>query len=95
MLATVQGCLSLNHNALDITIHSPVQGLVLLVVLVQDFDVDVGSCAEHVVRLVFPADAVEGAADKVRPLVRLRLGRCRPSVALPLHLQSNGIQAEA
>lgn len=54
--------------------HLPVQGLVLLVVLVQDLDVDVRSRAEHVVRLVFPADAVQGATDEVRPLVRLRRG---------------------
>lgn len=46
----------------------------MLVVLVQDLNVDVRSRAEHVVRLVFPANAVEGAADEVRPLMGLRGG---------------------
>ena len=63
--------------------------------LVQDLDVDVRSRAEHVMRLMLTADAVEGAADEVRPLVRLRRGGCRPSVALPLRFECNGIKAAA
>lgn len=75
--------------------YLPVQGLVLLVVLVQDFDVDVRSRAKHVVRLVFPADAVQGAADEVRPLVRLRRRGCRPSVALSSRVEINRIKPAA
>lgn len=54
----------------------------MLVVLAQDLHVHVGDGAKHVVRLVLAADAVEGAADEVGPLVWLRLGRDRTPVAL-------------
>lgn len=54
----------------------------LLAVLVQNLHVHVGNSPKHVVRLVLPADAVERAADEVGPLVRLRLWRSGPSVAL-------------
>ena len=48
----------------------------------QQFHVDVRGGAKHVVRLVLSADAVERAADEVRPLVRFRRV-CRAPVDLP------------
>lgn len=62
---------------------SPVE---VLVVLVQDVHVHVRHGAKHVVRLVLPADAIQGAADEVGPLVRLRLRWYWTSVALSVLL---------
>lgn len=50
--------------------------------LVQNIHVDVRSGPEHVVRLMLSADSVQGAADEVGPLVRLRRGRSWASVVL-------------
>lgn len=57
----------------------------MLIVLAKDLHVHVRDGAKHVVRLVLPADAVKRAADEVGPLMWLRLGGDRPSVALTRH----------